>query len=334
MSGKTANDLTIRTYRGEEDIARITALYEACSQVDGPEYSSTENDTRRLMTAPKTLPNENVFLCEDEGNVVAYGRVQLDEGPEESIFNVRGIVHPDHRRQGIGSRLIDTLEEQVRQRLDEAANDMVYADTWTFLVHEDRVALFTLKGYEPVRYFFEMERPLREDCQPVELPQAAYPPGIVVQTFTERPDLEAAHRATDEAFRDHWGHTENTLEEWQHWLDNDPNHRPDLWLLAWDAETDEIAGFCLNAVNPDLNARKGREDGWVEVLAVRRPYRGQGLGRALLVAGMALLQEAGQDWAMLGVDTENLTGVLRLYESVGFKAVKESAAYRKVIRAG
>ena len=38
--------------------------------------------------------------------------------------------------------------------------------------------------------------------------------------------------------------------------------------------------------------------------------------------------------AVLGVDTENPTGALRLYESVGFRPLKESASYRKPLQEG
>lgn len=327
-------DLTVRNYCGEADIARVSTLYNACSRVDGPELAFTVADTRRLLTAPNTLPYENVFIFEDAGDVVAYGRVELGEGPDESLFWVRGAVHPDWRRQGIGSRLLDTLEERANQRLDEAASDTVYAETWTYLQHEDRQALFALKGYEPIRYGFEMERPLRKDGVPLDLPPAEYPAGIVVRTLAERPDTPATYAAIEEAFRDHWGHTESTFEEFEHWLANDPNDRPDWWLVAWDDQADEVAGVCMNEVNPNQNERKGRLDGWVDILAVRRPYRRQGLGRALLVDGLAILQEAGMDWALLGVDAENLTGALRLYESAGFETVKRSGTYRKVIRGG
>ena len=67
-------------------------------------------------------------------------------------------------------------------------------------------------------------------------------------------------------------------------------------------------------------------------MGVRRRYRKQGLGRALLSTGMQALQDQGMHWAMLGVDTENLTGALRLYEGAGFSPAKRSAAFRKTIR--
>jgi mycothiol synthase len=176
-----------------------------------------------------------------------------------------------------------------------------------------------------------MERTLHENGSLIEVPEPVYPAGIAVQTMEQRPDLEAVWSTVNESFRDHWGHTDLILEQWQHWT-TEPDYRPELWYIAWDAEKDEPAGVCLNGIVPEHNARVRRQEGWVHVLGVRRSYRKQGLGRALLLTGMKALQEAGMQWAMLGVDSENLTGALRLYEGAGFRPSKRSAAFRKLIR--
>jgi ribosomal protein S18 acetylase RimI-like enzyme len=44
---------------------------------------------------------------------------------------------------------------------------------------------------------------------------------------------------------------------------------------------------------------------------------------------LRLLKEQGMTEAALGVDTENISGALRLYESCGFRPVKGGALYRK-----
>jgi mycothiol synthase len=331
VNKKHTVNLAVRNYRGEEDIAALAALFGAAAEVDGPHYGGSENDTRQTMTAPRTFPQQNVFLFEADGRLVGYGRVQLDEGPKESVFVLRGMVHPKWRRQGIGTRLMERLEQRVQERLDEATNERVLASVWCNLEHQDRRALFQKMGYSAVRYFFEMERLLRKSGIPVELPEPVYPPGIMVQSMAERPDLQAVWKTCDEAFRDHWGHTESRLEDWEHWTAT-PDHRPELWLVARDSKEDTAVGVCLNGIDPDYNARLGRQEGWIHTLAVRRPFRGQGLGRALLLAGMHLLQQEGMHWAKLRVDSENLSGALRLYESVGFQSVLKSAAFRKVVR--
>ncbi len=331
MTAKQAFDLTCRTYKDETDIQAIAGLMSAAALVDGPENARSAEEVRQMLSGPLVLPEDNLFLFEVGDQLVAYGRIEFEEGPGKSAFFMRGTVHPDWRRRGIGTKVMERLEQRIRERLGEATQQTVYANTWTQLKHEDRQTLYRKMGYELARYFFDMERTLHENGSLVEVPEPAYPAGIAVQTMEERPDLEAVWLTVNEAFRDHWGHTDLLLEQWQHWI-TEPDYRPELWFIAWDTEKDEPAGVCLNGIVPEHNARVGRQEGWVHVLGVRQAYRKQGLGRALLLTGMKALQEEGMQWAMLGVDSENLTGALRLYEGAGFRPAKRSAAFRKLIQ--
>ncbi len=330
LSEQSTFDLTCRTFRDEQDFGAIAGLVSAAALVDGPDEARTEDEMRRYLTNPLAMPEENAFLFEVNGQLVAYIRTQFEEGID-STFYIMGAVHPDWRRRGIGTMALERIEQRIHERLGEATLRTVYAHVWTELKHEDRQALFRKMGYEIARYFYDMECPLHEEGSPVEIPEPVYPAGIAVQSMAERPALDAVLLTVNEAFRDHWGHTDLTLEQFQHWT-TDPAYRPDLWHIAWDTEKDEPAGICLNEISPEHNNRVGRREGWVEVLGVRRPYRKQGLGQALLLAGMKALQAEGMQWAMLDVDTENLTGALRLYEGAGFRPVKQAASFRKVMR--
>jgi ribosomal protein S18 acetylase RimI-like enzyme len=51
----------------------------------------------------------------------------------------------------------------------------------------------------------------------------------------------------------------------------------------------------------------------------------------MLLAGMRALKDAGMDVVKLGVDAENPSGALRLYENVGFEVVYTNVAYAKDI---
>ena len=88
---------------------------------------------------------------------------------------------------------------------------------------------------------------------------------------------------------------------------------PLLWLLAWDG--DELAGFVL------ASSGRGSEPelGWVGTLGVRPAWRRRGLGEALLRSAFAELFTRGHRRVGLGVDTENVSGALRLYERVGVR---------------
>lgn len=67
----------------------------------------------------------------------------------------------------------------------------------------------------------------------------------------------------------------------------------------------------------------------MHLLFVSRPWRGRGLGRALLLESLRLFKSRGYAKAGLSVDSENSSGALRLYESVGFRVRWQLTAYRK-----
>jgi ribosomal protein S18 acetylase RimI-like enzyme len=142
------------------------------------------------------------------------------------------------------------------------------------------------------------------------------------------------YRADNEAFRDHFGFVEAPFEEgfarFKHFMTDYEGFDPTLWFLAMDGRSAEIAGFSLCRPNsyedPDL--------GFVNVLGVRRPWRKRGLGLALLHHSFGEFYRRGKRKAGLGVDAENLTGALRLYEKAGMHIHTAFDLYAKEIRPG
>jgi ribosomal protein S18 acetylase RimI-like enzyme len=74
---------------------------------------------------------------------------------------------------------------------------------------------------------------------------------------------------------------------------------------------DGLVGYSLAA--PTLD----RTESWLLALGVRKAFRGQGLGRRLLVASLATLRTVGISTFHLTVDPDNAHAV-RLYKSEGF----------------
>ena len=140
-------------------------------------------------------------------------------------------------------------------------------------------------------------------------------------------DVERWVETFNLSFIDHWGFHPLTVERRRHRL-TDPNYRPERDLIAV-APDGTFAAFCHCHIDPADNARYERSEGWIGVLGTRRGYRKIGLGRAMLLAGMRLLKAEGMATAVLGVDAENPTGALRLYESVGFYKAESGIAYCK-----
>ena len=163
-------------------------------------------------------------------------------------------------------------------------------------------------------------------------PAPQLPDGLAIRTFNRERDLAALIHADNESFRDHWGYVEHPFEEdwkeWTHWIETDPDYDPTLWFLVMDGE--EIAGF-------SICAPKTAEDpasGYVYMLAVRRPWRQQGVGLAMLHHVFGEYYRRGTQRCALGVDATSLTGATRLYEKAGMHVQRQSVSYDKVLREG
>ena len=97
--------------------------------------------------------------------------------------------------------------------------------------------------------------------------------------------------------------------------------------MACDGE--HVVGMVLNFVVEAENEEYNRRRGYTEFISVRRPWRKQGVATALITLSMKMFKEMGMTEAALGVDTQNLSGALHLYECLGFRQVKRHSTYRK-----
>jgi mycothiol synthase len=97
---------------------------------------------------------------------------------------------------------------------------------------------------------------------------------------------------------------------------------PGWELVAWNG--DQVAGAAINVIHQGT---------WGETddLFVRAPWRKQGLGRALLAGTLQLFKARGLTTAGLGVDAENVSGALSLYESLGYRTYQRVGSYRKLM---
>jgi ribosomal protein S18 acetylase RimI-like enzyme len=72
-----------------------------------------------------------------------------------------------------------------------------------------------------------------------------------------------------------------------------------------------------------------RPRGWIARVSVRRPWRRRGIASALTAAGLRALRERGMTSAQLGVDSENPTGALGVYERLGFAVAERATTFRR-----
>jgi mycothiol synthase len=145
-----------------------------------------------------------------------------------------------------------------------------------------------------------------------------------------RPEhLRAIFDAEVEAFAGHWGAgaDDGSDVRWREFQADPFNRQVDLWQVAWAG--DEIAGMVRPFVNEEENERFGVRRGWCENISTRAPWRGRGVASALIARALRALRDRGMTEAALGVDAQNETGALRLYEKMGFRAVSREVEWRR-----
>jgi mycothiol synthase len=321
-----ADSITIRNYR-PNDLPALVALINDADAVDKLERATTLQEMEHEMSFPTAHPETDCFLAWDDDRLVGHTDLYAREGDAQIDGTIYcwGVVHPLWRRRGVGRRLLEAAYRRASEYAAGSEADRVYFQCNTRDVEEDRQALYQEFGMEPVRYFVNLVRPLNGNLAPVEVPA-----GIRVRTFDPEGDIETVYQVDNEAFRDHWGYTANDLEDYLHWIKG-PHFRPELWFLAEEEASGEVVGLGLNTIDPDWIAQTGRQEGYVDTLAVLSKHRRKGLGTALLVQSLHALCAEGMEAAHLHADAENLTGAMRIYERVGFRVRKTSIAYRKAI---
>jgi len=323
-------DLHLRPYAGEPDVPAVVGILNAELSADhiAERFTDGQVVAEYRHASAQFDPARDVTIVEINGRPVAFAeRSWVDtHGDDLREYRLGGSVHPDWRRRGIGRLLLADSERRQRELAasHDSSRPRVFG-SWTTETQIGSRLLLEGAGYQPVRWFFDMVRPTLDEV--VDLP---LPAGLDVRPVT--PELvRPVWHAVTEAFRDHWGGHDDSDESLQRYLD-DPATDISLWLMAFDG--DEIAGGIINGIRPEENAILGVQRGWLYSVFTRRPWRRRGLARAMIARSLALLRERGMTSAILGVDADNPTGALGLYESAGFAVTQRSTAWRKPLDGG
>lgn len=239
-----------------------------------------------------------------------------------------GCVHPAHWGRGLGSHVLTWAEDHARLALEKCPPELRVAPRSGAEAHnKNGLALFESLGWKQIRSFYRMVTDL--DVPP-EIPQL--PAGITIRPFDPETELEAVYLTFVDTFKDHFGFIVQPFEkgfaEFKHNLVEEPGYDPRVWFVAMDG--DQMAGICICRPEDPEDA----ESGWVSELGVRREWRKQGLGYALLKHAFAAFYADGKKRAGLGVDASSLTGALKLYERAGMRVLRQFNQYEKEFRPG
>jgi ribosomal protein S18 acetylase RimI-like enzyme len=303
-----ATELTIRA-PAPRDAARIADLLNAHAAATGRRGGETAEGVERWFELEDLDPARDMFLAVEGGRIVGYTDVSAS-GEEREVVNVDLRVPPGRER--VIERLLEEVERRANEIGDPGARIHAYANEGD----DHYRAALSRRGFEVVRSSFTMEIDLEAATD-----EPVWPDGLTSRPV--RPGEErAVYDAYVDAFADHWGFVAESFADWCTW-NLGPSRGTSLWRVVQVDE--EIAALCMSFPS------RGDDQavGWVGVLAVRRPWRRRGVARALLLDSFGLIRSFGCSQAGLGVDSENTTGALELYESVGMRVTSCSDTWER-----
>lgn len=298
----------------ESQVAAWAALLAAIEAVDHQDETMGEDNLRTEFDDPSQDFARGSVAVYDGSAMVAYCVLtpRCSQEAREVRHGVRhsGGVHPAYRERGIGSALLSWAEETAGPLHDDQHPGRPLSLSGRFPARlAEASALFTAYGYQPERWFLRMTKDLRNGID-----EPPVPDGVRIVPYTQERSADAL-LIKNESFRDHWGSTEHTPQEWEHFLAYEA-FKPEFSFLAY-AGSDPL-GIVIGQEYEEYNRVAGHRDVYIPLVGTRRQARGRGIASALVRRALTAARADGVESAALDVDADSPSGAVGLYERIGF----------------
>jgi len=261
----------------------------------------------------------NAWLVEVDGRMAGVAHLLEQKGGR---YFGDAYVHPELTGRGVGRRLLDSLENRVRELRSEWPDGERIVLEAAHLVGDERAPdLLAGRGFEYARSFFRMVIDVTDPQ-----PDPVWPSGVELRPLEPDRDGPRLYAAEIEAFSDEWDYVALDYDAWDKRAFGPSGFDPALAPVVWAG--DEVVAFSRNY------AKRNGDWGFVGTLGVRPAWRRRGLGLALLYHSFGRFRETGETTVALGVDVENPTGATRLYERAGMHVLWQADVWQKELRAG
>jgi len=260
-------------------------------------------------------PYQNIRIWQnDAGQLLGFAMFDVTRTAFSAAFQ----VHPRHHEN---NTLYDAMVHWIDERTHETENsdDPVWSapgrDTiWTGAYEDDVALSHALERHGFVRGEVSMLHMSQSLNYSIDIP--ILPAGWQVRHVAGEHEFE--ERAA--IHRDVWHPSRVTLESYQR-MRTIPGYTPELDLVAV-SPTGTFASYCicwLDATN---------KCGEFEPVGTRAAFRGQRIGKAVMLEGLRRLQARGATTVIVATNYGN-EAAIKLYESVGFRIVAREYAYSR-----
>ena len=282
-----------------DDVQVLVDLITLVREKGGDGRTVTLSILREELAQPGLAPEENCTLFANEKGLQAYsvihpelriGRTVLEMGihPDSTGAEVKGMVVQSAvaRAQALGARVLHVC--------------VPAKGSWGNLLVDE--GLSHVRSYSLMRW------------QQTEVPAAELPQGFGIEKFQPGHE-EKLTKVQNASFDGSWGFCPNTIEEVQYRAGMNMSTRGGIFFLNDGSET---AGYCWTCIH----GHSANPIGVIGMIGIDPVYRGRGLSKPILLAGMRYLHSSGVKYIGLDVDGLNEPAI-KLYTSVGFKQAME-----------
>ncbi len=291
-----------------EDAEAVADLMRACDVANYGAPDTDVKDVRDDWNAPQFDLARDAWLLQGADDApVGFASIRPRA---ERDFDAAVYVLPGQSVDALAPALLEAVEARAREI---AAGPEASLCFFTASVENEMKLVLERSGYRDVRTFFRMGIDLEARGGDVSLPT-----GIEIRPLRLGTDDRAIHAVIEESFAEHFRHAPRPFNDWWGLRARHERFDPGLWLLAWEGE--RVAGALIGIDYGDI--------GFIRELGVLKPWRGRGVGSALLVSSFQSFLDRGQLHVVLGVDAENESAV-GLYERIGMRVEQRHHLMRK-----
>ncbi|NBY46133.1 MAG: GNAT family N-acetyltransferase [Acidimicrobiia bacterium] len=306
------------------DFPAIAALLTAVFTHDKIPIVQTVEEVEEDFSGDSCRLDHDVMVVEVGSQIagIAYTIFLPSETKEERCYVFGGVL-PDFRKNGVGTALMTWAVKHGEQLLQSTGRTIPkFLRAHVSRLNESAAKLFAQFQLHPVRF----EEDLIIDLDSIHAPQPAANYSIIPWSNSRNAE---AHSVKDLAFRDHWGSTPTSDENWEILVTGSTARTEHSFFAV--APADKIIGLLLTHRYESDDELLGKKIGWIDKLCTLSEFRNQAVAKNLIAHALAKYKAIGLTHAALTVDTQNPTGAHGLYSKLGFEFFRGSTTFERQI---
>jgi mycothiol synthase len=308
--------LTNRSYASPKDLAAMIDLVKARPSDRLPDFPGIL-DLQEMLALPEIQAGTRLWT-DPRGQLAGFAILDMDLDSANLTFEIA----PGCKGKGLEVEMIAWAEDSIRRTCPAGGGSFLLEASSR---SDDAASIDLLKELGFKR---QPEGAVHLECSLSDpIPQPQLPAGFSIRPIhgeAEAGDWVRLHRLAHG--------TENMTVEYKLSMMRTPFYTPEMDLVAV-LPGGELAAYCVCFIEVEENALTGKKRGCTDPIATHPDFQRRGLSKALMLRGLALLQERGMDTAHLGTSSGN-AAMIRTAESVGFHITQNVFRFGKSIPLG